>query len=57
MYDLPDVAQALDVGLITPYETRDILKRVDWLLNRIAKGEFPFPEVQRAQDACLKLGW
>ncbi|MFO7624798.1 MAG: hypothetical protein R6V73_10640 [Anaerolineales bacterium] len=57
MFDLPDVAQALDVGLITPAETREILKRVDWVLTRIAKGEFPFPEVRRAQAACRQLGW
>jgi hypothetical protein len=57
MYDLPDLAQALDVGLITTDETREILKRVDWVVTSIAKGGFPFEEIKRGQIACKQLGW
>ncbi|RPI28655.1 MAG: hypothetical protein EHM70_16500 [Chloroflexota bacterium] len=57
MFDLPDLAQALDVGLISAVDTRNILHRVDWLVNSISRGEFPFSEVEKAQAACQKLGW
>lgn len=57
MYDLPDLAQALDVGLITTDETREILKRVDWVVTSISKGKFPFDEIKRGQAACKQLGW
>ena len=57
MYDLPDLAQALDVGLITAGETREILKRVDWVVTSIVKGSFPFEEIKLGQASCTQLGW
>lgn len=57
IFDLPDMAQALDVGLITPQESGSILKRVDWLVNCICRGNFPFEEIQRARQVAEQLGW
>lgn len=57
IFDLPDLAQALDIGLITPAQSKDLLKRVDWAANRIARGEFPFPEIIKGQEACSLLSW
>jgi len=55
--DLPDVAQALDVGLISHPESREILRRVSWVVNEISRRAFPFAEVQRAEAAARRLGW
>lgn len=57
LFDLPDMAQALDLGLITPRQSGEILKRVDWLVNRLSKGEFPFEEIRYAQEAARQMGW
>ena len=57
LFDLPDLAQALDIGLISSAETRDILKRVDWLVGQVAKNTFPTDEILRGQAACRQLGW
>jgi hypothetical protein len=57
LFDLPDLAQALDLGLISRRETRDILHRVDWVVNQVARGGFPFPEIVAGQEACKLLGW
>lgn len=57
LYDLPDVARALDVGLITKADTRDILKRVDWTVDCLYSGKFPFEEIERGREACKKIGW
>jgi hypothetical protein len=57
LFDLPEVAQALDVGLVTTSETHKILSRVDWLVNNISHGKFPFPEIEIARSACKQLGW
>lgn len=57
MFDLPDLAQALDIHLITRGEARDILKRVDWFLNRVSRRQKPLPEILRGQETCKRLGW
>jgi hypothetical protein len=57
LFDLPELAQALDLGLVSKSETRDILQKVDWVVNQIAKGCFPFPEIVEGQAACKQLGW
>jgi hypothetical protein len=57
LVDLPDLAQALDTGLISCEDSRDLLRRVDEIVNQVARGQFPFPEIETAQAACHKLGW
>lgn len=57
LYDLHDLGNALDMGLLTPARTSDILRRTNAALQAIEAGEFPFPEIRRGQDACLRLGW
>ena len=57
LFDLPDLAQALDINLISSAQSKDILKRVDWAVNGIARGGFPFPEILQGQEACDRLGW
>jgi predicted RNA-binding protein associated with RNAse of E/G family len=57
LFDLPELAQALDLGLVSKSETRDILHRVDWVVNQVSKGGFPFPEILEGQEACKQLGW
>jgi hypothetical protein len=57
LYGLPAMAQALDVGLITTAESGAILQRIDWVVNCLAKGEFPFSQIQRGQAAAKKMGW
>ena len=57
IYDLPDLAQALDIGLLTSIQTKDILKRVDWAVQCIHTGCFPMYEVDRGREACSLLGW
>jgi len=57
LFDLPDLAQALDIGLVSSAETRDILRRVDWLVAKVAKSQFPIPEIFEGQAACKLLGW
>jgi hypothetical protein len=55
--DLPELARALDAGVITQEQSHAILERADWLVNKIAAGKFPMDEVQRGREACKKLGW
>ncbi len=57
IFNLPDMAQALDVGLITTDQTRQILGRIDWLVNLLAGGEFPLPEVSRGRQSARRMGW
>ncbi len=57
LVDLPDVAQALDAGLITCDDSRNLLQRVDRVVNQVAHGRFPYPEIETAQAACHALGW
>ena len=57
LYDLPDLAQALDVGLICSNDSREILKRIDWVVSNINNRAFPFPEIMEGREACHKLGW
>ncbi len=57
LYDLPDMALALDAGLITSAQSADILRRVDWVVNKITNGEFPFDEILRGREAAERLGW
>lgn len=55
--DLDDLALALDLGLLTPAKTSEILRRTDALVRQIARGEFPFEAVLRGREACRALGW
>jgi len=55
--DLHDLGTALDLGLVSPLETSQILRKTNAVLHDIANGEFPFPEMLRAREACAKLGW
>ncbi len=55
--DLDDLACALDIGLITPAKTSEILRRTETLIWQIARGEFPFEAVLRGREACQALGW
>ena len=55
--DLHDVATALDIGLIGARDVSMILRRTNKLLQAIAKGRFPLPEIERARAACRALGW
>ena len=57
LFDLPDLAQALDLGLVSKRETRDILHKVDWVVSQVTRGGFPFPEILEGQEACKQLGW
>ncbi|MGE5221699.1 MAG: hypothetical protein ACM3PY_04630 [Omnitrophica WOR_2 bacterium] len=57
LYDLPDLAEALDSQLVSAVETRDILRRMDWVVSRVARCQFPFPEIIKGQAACKELGW
>ncbi|NUM43352.1 MAG: hypothetical protein HUU38_01495, partial [Anaerolineales bacterium] len=43
--DLDDLALALDLSLITPAKTSEILRRTETLIWQIARGEFPFEAV------------
>lgn len=49
--DLPDLAQALDVGLITKEESSQILQRVDTVVADISEERFPYPEIFRGAAA------
>ena len=55
--DLNDLATALDIGLLSPQQTSDVLRRTETTTRAIARGEFPFPEIERARAACRELGW
>jgi hypothetical protein len=57
LFDLPELAQALDIALITSAKSRELLKRVDATVNCIARGDFPFPEILQGQTACKAMGW
>ena len=54
--DLDDLANALDLGLLTPTQASEILRRTDLTLTAIARNEFPFPEIERGRAACRELG-
>ena len=55
--DLDDLADALDLGLLTLAQTSDVLRRTDLTLTAIAKSTFPFPEIERGRAVCKKFGW
>lgn len=55
--DLADLGDGLDLGLVSPDEASEILRKTHSALARIAAGEFPFAEVQRGQRARTHLGW
>lgn len=55
--DLDDLALALDLGLLTPAKTSEILRRTDALVRQIARGAFPFEAVLRGREACRAVGW
>lgn len=55
--DLDDVATALDIGLLSARQASDILRRTETTTQAIARGEFPFPEIERARAACRELRW
>ncbi|OGG55387.1 MAG: hypothetical protein A3F84_04485 [Candidatus Handelsmanbacteria bacterium RIFCSPLOWO2_12_FULL_64_10] len=55
LFDLGDLGEALKIGLVSPAQVSDILRRTDSFLKRIADGAFPFPEVLRGQGISRKL--
>lgn len=55
--DLDDLATALEVGLLSPRQAAEVLRRTDATTRAIARGEFPFPEIERARATCRELGW
>ncbi len=55
--DLGDVGYALQLGLLSAEQATQILCRTDALLEAIALGRFPFPEIAEAQALCRRLGW
>ncbi|HVG01195.1 MAG TPA: hypothetical protein VND68_15250 [Chloroflexia bacterium] len=55
--DLHDLANALDIGLISPPQASDILRRTEEVLRSIERGEFPYPEMVRGAEICRGLGW
>jgi hypothetical protein len=57
LFDLPDMAQALDVGLITTVQSGEILKRIDQVVNAISEGRFPLEEIVYARAAADRMGW
>jgi hypothetical protein len=57
VHDLGDVGHAHQLGLLSAEQTTQILRRTDALLEAIALGHFPFPEIAEAQALCRRLGW
>jgi hypothetical protein len=57
LFDLPDMAQALDVGLITSAQSGGILQRIDWMVNSIWHNKFPIREIELGQAAAQRMGW
>lgn len=57
IFDLPDLACALDAGLISHQDSRRILERVDWLVKQIVHRKFPLEEIEHGREACRILGW
>jgi predicted RNA-binding protein associated with RNAse of E/G family len=55
--DLDDLAQAQELGLVSPTQVNDILRKTQLSIQRINYGEFPFPEIIQGQQACRELGW
>lgn len=55
--DLDDLATALDIGLVSATKASEILRRTKAITRTIARGEFPFPEIERGRAACRELGW
>jgi len=55
--DLDEVGLALDLGLLTSEQTSTVLRTTNAALRAIEAGEFPFPEIIRAREACRELGW
>lgn len=55
--DLDELGEALAIGLVSPSEAWDILRRTNSVLEAIAQGAFPFPDVLRGQAICRELGW
>lgn len=54
---LDDLAEAMDLGLISPREASAVLRRTDELVQSLVSGTFPLPEIERARAACAALGW
>ena len=57
LFDLPDMARALDVGLITSAESAEIVTRIEKLVQQIDAGEYPLEEILYARAAADRMGW
>ena len=55
--DLDDLAEAQELGLVSAVQVNRILRKTQHIVDRIRKGEFPFPEIVQGQLACRELGW
>jgi len=55
--DLPDLACALDLKLITKEESRKVIDRINRIAGEVTAGKFPFQEIETAREACRNLGW
>ncbi len=55
--DLDDLATALDIGLVTAAQASDILRKTEVARHAMRRGQFPFPEMERARAAARTLGW
>ena len=57
LIDCDDLALALEVGLVTPAKTSEILRRAEQLMDEVGRGEFPFAEMELGRKIALELGW
>ena len=55
--DLDDLANALDIGLLTAEQTSAVLRTTNAAVRAIEGEGFPFPEIEQARAACRELGW
>ena len=55
--DLDDLANAQELGLVSAGQVNSILRLTQQSIYRVNQGEFPFPGIVEAQQACRELGW
>jgi hypothetical protein len=55
--DLDDLADAQAIGLVSPVQAEDILRRTQAIIRLITNGGYPFKEMRIAHRAAHLLGW